>query len=167
MCTYVNFTRAVASGGRRGGARGAGAPWTCWARHIKSVDGVVFFRLSYFDNSDLQLFAIFRFEVDFSETYFMTSAKNSVSEPQNLKVFSGKDTPRPAETHLIEVCLVTLTVKSVCEREKEKRKLGLYMLLPFLSPLKQESDTCRGDLTVPPPPEKFDRTLCSYVTLDY
>ena len=52
-----------------------------------------------------------------------------------------------AETHLIEVCLVTLTVRSVCEREKEKRKLGTEHVT--LSPLKQESDTCRGDLTVP------------------
>ena len=52
--------------------------WTCWARHIKSVNGFVFFRLSYFDYSDWQLFAIFTFEVDFSETYFMTSAENSV-----------------------------------------------------------------------------------------
>ena len=55
-----------------------GPPWTCWARHIKSVNGFVFFRLSYFDYSDWQLFAIFIFEVDFSETYFMTSAENSV-----------------------------------------------------------------------------------------
>ena len=53
------------------------------------MDGVVFFRLSYFDYSDLQLFAIFRFEVDFSEIYQMTSAKNSVSEPPNLKLFWG------------------------------------------------------------------------------
>ena len=53
------------------------------------MDGVVFFRLSYFDYSDLQLFAIFGFEVDFSETYQMTSAKNSVSEPPNLKLFWG------------------------------------------------------------------------------
>ena len=41
------------------------------------MDGFVFFRLSYFDYSDLQLFAIFIFEVDFSETYFTTSAENS------------------------------------------------------------------------------------------
>ena len=97
----------------------------------------------------------------------MTSAKNSVSEPQNLKIFWEGHPETRGNPPYIEVCLVTLTVKSVCEREKEKRKWGLYMLLPFLSPLKQESDTCRGDLTVPPPPEKFDRTLCSYVTLDY
>ena len=38
--------------------------WTCWARHIKSVDGFDLFRLSYFDYSDLQLFSIFIFEVD-------------------------------------------------------------------------------------------------------
>ena len=77
------------------GARGAAAPLDLLSqtRHIKSVDGVVFFRLSYFDYSDLQLFAIFRFEVDFSETYLMTSAKNSVSEPPNLKIFWGR-TPR-------------------------------------------------------------------------
>ena len=68
--------RALASGGRNP---------TCWARQIKSVYWLVFFRLSYFDYSDLQLFAIFIFEVDFSETYLMTSAENSVSEPPNLK----------------------------------------------------------------------------------
>ena len=51
------------------------------------MDGFVFFRLSYFDYSDLQLFAIFIFEVDFSETYFMTSAENSglgASKYENL-----------------------------------------------------------------------------------
>ena len=54
------------------------------------MDGLVFFRLSYSDYSDLQLFAIFIFEVDFSETYFLTSAKKSVSEPPNLKIFGGR-----------------------------------------------------------------------------
>ena len=120
------------------------------------MGGVVFFRLSYFDYSDLQLFAIFRFEVDFSETYLMTSAKNSVLERPNLKIFWGR-TPRDppykacafstrdnaprykkssfgpvyasAETHLIEVCLVTLTVRSVCERGKKKRTC--YSSLPI------------------------------------
>ena len=118
------------------------------------MDGVVFFRLSYFDYSDLQLFAIFRFEVDFSETYQMTSAKNSVSEPPNLKLFwgfvpSALAIMRPryknssfgpvyasAETHLIEVCLVTLTVMSVCEREKEKRKWGTVHATPLSLPIK-------------------------------
>jgi len=37
---------------------GAAAPLDLWSRQIKSVDGFVFFRLSYFDCSDLQLFAI-------------------------------------------------------------------------------------------------------------
>ena len=83
-------TRAVASGGGGGGGQLPPPPWTCWARHIKSVDGLVFFRLSYSDYSDLQLFAIFIFEVDFSETYFLTSAKKSVSEPPNLKIFGGR-----------------------------------------------------------------------------
>ena len=73
-------SRSYRGGG--GEARGAAAPWTYWTRHIKSVDGSVFFRLSYFNYSDLQLFAIFIFEVDFSETYPMTSAENSVEHPQ-------------------------------------------------------------------------------------
>ena len=77
-----------------------------------------------------------------------TKAVASVLEPPNLKVFwtmTPLDPPKrlvpsalaimppspppsygpvqaSAETHLIEVCLVTLTVRSVCEREKEKRK---------------------------------------------
>ena len=42
---------------------------TCWAGYIKSVDGFVLLGLSYFDNSDLQLFAIFIFEADFSDTF--------------------------------------------------------------------------------------------------
>ena len=57
------------------------------------MDGFVFFGLSYFDYSDLQLFAIFIFEVDFSETYLMTSAENSVSETPNWK-FSGGGYPK-------------------------------------------------------------------------
>ena len=61
-------------------------PDTC-----KSVDGFAFFRLRCFDHSDLQLFALFIFDVDFSKTYLQTSAENSVSEPPNLKIFS----PRP------------------------------------------------------------------------
>ena len=41
-----------------------------------------------------------------------------------------------AETHLIEVCLVTLTVRSVCEREKEKRKWGTVHVTPLSLPIK-------------------------------
>ena len=67
--------------------------------------------------------------------------------PSRYKKSSFGPVYASAETHLIEVCLVTLTVRSVCEREKEKRKLGTEHVT--LSPLKQESDTCRGDLTVP------------------
>ena len=44
-------------------------PDTC-----KSVDGFAFFRLRCFDHSDLQLFALFIFDVDFSKTYLQTSA---------------------------------------------------------------------------------------------
>ena len=45
---------------------------------MKSVDGFVFFKLGYFGYSDLQLLAIFIFDVDFSETYLMASAENNV-----------------------------------------------------------------------------------------
>ena len=53
-------------------------------RKVKSLDGFVVFLLSYFDYSNLELFAIFIFEFDFSETYLMTSAENSISEPPNF-----------------------------------------------------------------------------------
>ena len=76
MYFYKNFMAAdphLAGGGK---VRGQLPPWTCRARQIKFVYGFVFFRLSYFDYSDLQLFAIFIFEVNFSETYLMTSDEN-------------------------------------------------------------------------------------------
>ena len=63
---------------------------------MKSVDGIVFLRISYFtyfDYSDLQLFTIFIFEVDFSDTSLMTSAENSISEPPNLRIFWGRIPP--------------------------------------------------------------------------
>ena len=82
-------------------------PWTCWARHIKSLDGFVFFRLSYFDYGDLQLFAIFIFEVDFSETYLMTSAENNISEPPNLKILWGRIAPDPP-TRLLHSALAIM-----------------------------------------------------------
>ena len=99
LVTGIKDIRAVASGGGGGGARGAAGPVgpveTRWARHVKSVNGFVFFRLSYFDYSDLQLFAIFIFDIDFSETYLMTSAENSVSEPPNWKFSGGRIPPDP------------------------------------------------------------------------
>ena len=52
-------------GGGGGGGGGGGeefSPWTCIVRQIKSADGFVFFGLSYFDCSDLQLFSIFMAE---------------------------------------------------------------------------------------------------------
>ena len=67
---------------------------------MKFLDGFVFFRLSYFDYSDLQLFAIFTFKVDFSETYLMTSAENNVSEPPNLKISWGR-IPADPPTRLV------------------------------------------------------------------
>ena len=75
--------RAVAT---RVGGGGSCLPWICQARQIKSVDGFY---------NDLQLFAIFIFEVDFSETHLMTSAGNSVSKPPNLKIFWGRIPPVP------------------------------------------------------------------------
>ena len=75
------------------GSSSASAPWTCWARHIKSLDGFVFFRLSYFDYRELQLFAILIFEVDFSETHLMTSAENSINWSLQIWKFSGREYP--------------------------------------------------------------------------
>ena len=59
-------------------------------RCVGGGGGDVFFSLGYFDFSDLQLFAIFIFKVDFSETHLMTSAENRVSDPPNLKLFWGR-----------------------------------------------------------------------------
>ena len=39
------------------------------------------------------MFTIFIFEVDFSDTYLMTSAENSISEPPNLRIFWGRICP--------------------------------------------------------------------------
>ena len=41
--------------------------------------------------------AIFIFEADFSETYVMTSAENSVSEPPDLKNFWGGNPQTPLQ----------------------------------------------------------------------
>ena len=57
------------------------------------MDGIIFFRISYFDYSDSQLFTIFIFEVDFSETSLMKSAENSISEPPNLTIFWARIPP--------------------------------------------------------------------------
>ena len=69
-----------------------------------SVDGFVFFRLSYFDYNDFQLFAIFIFEVDFWETYVMTSAENNVSEPPNLTIFGGGYRQTPLKGRAFGTC---------------------------------------------------------------
>ena len=61
------------------------------------------FRLSYFGYSDLQLFAIFIFEVNFSGTYLITSAENNVSEPPNLKIFR-RDSARPHKARAFGTC---------------------------------------------------------------
>ena len=85
------YVRAVAS--RGGGGKGDScSPWICWARQIKSVDGFVFFRLSYFDCSDLQLllFAIF---ISYSRSIFWRHISWQVSTIvfQSLQIwkFSG------------------------------------------------------------------------------
>ena len=49
--TKRDLTRAVASGGQGGQLGGPPPPRTYWARHIKFLDGFVFFRLTYFDYS--------------------------------------------------------------------------------------------------------------------
>ena len=57
--SYITTGPLSAYQSRGGGGRGAVAPRNCWAGQIKSVDGFVPFRLSYFDCSNLYLFSIF------------------------------------------------------------------------------------------------------------
>ena len=47
------------------------------------------------------LFAIFTFEVNFPETYLMTSAENSILELPNLKIFLGRIPPDPSTRLLL------------------------------------------------------------------
>ena len=92
------------------------------------MNGFVFFRLSYFDYSDLQLFAIFIFEVDFSETYLMTSAENSISEPPNLKILGGRITP-DSPTRLVPLALAIMppvTKNLAPSKESELTVIKLY-----------------------------------------
>ena len=91
--------RAVASGGARGNSsppplRPVEPDKSSLFIDLFSLDSVILI------NSDLQLFAIFIFGVDFSETYLMTSAESSVSEPPNLKNFLGRIPPDPPPTRL-------------------------------------------------------------------
>ena len=86
--------RAVASGGARGNSpppplRPVEPDKSSLFIDLFSLDSVILI------NSELQLFAIFIFGVDFSETYLMTSAESSVSEPPNLKNFLGRIPPDP------------------------------------------------------------------------
>ena len=102
----------------------------------------------------------------------MTSAKNSVLEPPNLKIFWGR-TPRdpPYKACASARAIMPPRYKKSSfgpvyaswgnppywgllgyfdrEVSLRTRKGEKNMLLPFLSPLKQERDTCTGDLTVP------------------
>ena len=94
-CAWLAVDSFISAANLWGGNRGSGPPppldllsqihLSLW-----SVDGFAFFRLSCFDHSDLQLFALFIFDVDFSKTYLKTSAENSVSEPPTLKIFSPR-----------------------------------------------------------------------------
>ena len=105
------------------GARGAAAlppgpvePGTLslWM-DLFSLDSVIL----NFDYSDLQLFAIFIFEVDFLETYLMTSAENSVLEPPN---FGGEDTPRPPrQGSLVPLALAIMPTPPPPPRYKKPR----------------------------------------------
>ena len=90
-CAWLAVDSFISAAKLRGGNRGSclppPPPGPVKPDIFKSVDGFAFFRLSCLDHSDLQLFALFIFDVDFSKTYLKTSAENSVSEPPNLKIF--------------------------------------------------------------------------------
>ena len=98
--------RAVASGGGGGGKGGSYPPWICWTRKIKPVDGLVFFRISYFDYSDLQLFAVFIIRGRLFGDISHYKCWNSVSEPPNLKIFRGRTPPGPLTRHVPSAFLV-------------------------------------------------------------
>ena len=62
------------------------------------MDGFVFFRLSYCDYSDLQLFAIFMFEVDFLETKISRQVlKLTFQSLQILEIFWGRIPQTPLQ----------------------------------------------------------------------
>ena len=58
------------------------------------------------------MFAIFIFEVDFSETYLMTSAENSVLEPPNLEIVWWRIPPGPP-TRLLPSALAVMPLPPV------------------------------------------------------
>ena len=68
------------------------------------MDGFVFFRLFYFGYSDLQLFAIFILEVNFSETYLMTGVDNNISEPLKFEIFGGVTARPPYKARAFGTC---------------------------------------------------------------
>ena len=103
------------------------------------MDGFVFFRLNCFDYSDLQLFAIFIFGVDFSETYLMTSAENSISEPPKLKLFLGEGTPRPP-TGLVPsaLAIMPLVTKNLATDLGNAKKISCVTLKYHSNPGKEK-----------------------------
>ena len=92
----------------RGGGRGAAAPRNCWAGQIKSVDGFVPFRLSYFDCSNLHLFSIF------------TREDTDPPPPYKARAFDSCDNAAPSplpppsswQKNLLRPCL--LASKKTC-----------------------------------------------------
>ena len=92
LATYV---RAVASGGAKGTAVPPGPvepdKSSLWM-DLLSLDWVILIVVTC---NYYCLHFHFIFEVDFLETYLMTSVDDSVSEPPNLKIFWGKIPPHP------------------------------------------------------------------------
>ena len=77
----------------------------------------------------MQLFAIFIFEVDFSETYLMTSAENSISEPPNLKIWAGGRITPDSPTRLVPSALAIMppvTKNLAPSKESELTVIKLY-----------------------------------------
>ena len=91
-----------------GGWRGAAAHRNCWAGQIKSVDGSVPFRLSYFDCSNLHLFSIF------------TREDTDPPPPYKARAFDSCDNAAPSplpppsswQKNLLRPCL--LASKKTC-----------------------------------------------------
>ena len=93
LATCLTYFRAVASGG--GGKAGSCPPRpvdpdtaSLWM-DLFSLDSVILIIVT------CNCLPFSWFEVDFSETYPMTSAENSVSEPPNLEIFWRRIPPHP------------------------------------------------------------------------
>ena len=80
------------------------------------------------------MFAIFIFEVYFSEAYLMARAENSISEPPNLNIFCGRIPPDPP-TRLVSsaLAIVAPVTKNLATALGNAKKILCHFEIPFKS----------------------------------